>query len=396
MSVLADYVVPSGIQTGPFGSQLHASDYSLEGVGVVMPQDLSRGEINQSSMARIPSSVAQDLGRHRLLPGDIVYARRGDVTRRALIRETDGELICGTGCLRVRLDQAVVDPRYVAHALGTPGAREWLVRHAVGATMANLNTSILGTLPLALPPRSTQVAIGEVLGALDDKIAANRRVVSAVRDLIDALYASSAKAGTRTFDDVAEVGGGATPSTKNEALWGGPLRWATPSDVTATDGDWLTATARCISEAGFASISSPMYPRGSIFMTSRATVGECVLASAQTSANQGFIVINSKDPRLQLWLFAQMRARRSEFTSWANGATFLELSKKVFRELPVVLPGAQALEEFDETAGPLLRRSEAAQLESEQLAATRDELLPLLMSGAITVKDSEKRVEEEV
>ncbi|MCB1299680.1 MAG: restriction endonuclease subunit S, partial [Microthrixaceae bacterium] len=75
-------------------------------------------------------------------------------------------------------DQRVHDSTFLSYLLGTEEARAWIVRHAVGATMLNLNTSILGRLPLRIPGVSTQRAIAEVLGALDDKIAANERVVS--------------------------------------------------------------------------------------------------------------------------------------------------------------------------------------------------------------------------
>ncbi len=69
------------IQTGPFGSQLHARDYCDDGVPVVMPQDLSGQRIQTSKIARISESDAQRLQRHRMKQGDVVFSRRGDVGR---------------------------------------------------------------------------------------------------------------------------------------------------------------------------------------------------------------------------------------------------------------------------------------------------------------------------
>ena len=74
-----------GIQTGPFGSQLHEADYSDEGVPVVMPKDLIGFRIRTDSIAHIPEETAEKLSRHRMKPGDIVYGRRGDIGRRAFI-----------------------------------------------------------------------------------------------------------------------------------------------------------------------------------------------------------------------------------------------------------------------------------------------------------------------
>ena len=75
----------NGIQTGPFGSQLHEADYSPEGVPVVMPKDLIGYRIREDSIARIPEATADGLKRHRMSPGDIVYGRRGDIGRRAFV-----------------------------------------------------------------------------------------------------------------------------------------------------------------------------------------------------------------------------------------------------------------------------------------------------------------------
>jgi type I restriction enzyme S subunit len=75
----------NGIQTGPFGSQLHQSDYTEEGVPVVMPKDIINFRISVDDIARIPESLADSLGRHRMREGDVVYGRRGDIGRRGFI-----------------------------------------------------------------------------------------------------------------------------------------------------------------------------------------------------------------------------------------------------------------------------------------------------------------------
>jgi type I restriction enzyme S subunit len=93
------------IQTGPFGSQLHESDYSTEGIPVVMPKDIIEGQIVTDSIARVSPSHVERLSRHKLRSGDIVYGRRGDIGRQALIRREQEGWLCGTGCLRLRARQ---------------------------------------------------------------------------------------------------------------------------------------------------------------------------------------------------------------------------------------------------------------------------------------------------
>lgn len=178
------------IQTGPFGSQLHASDYVPAGVPSIMPTNIGDNRIVEDGIVRISEEDAKRLFQHRVKPGDIIYSRRGDVEKRALIRERESGWLCGTGCLKVRLGDGVVDPKYASFFLGHPSIREWVVRHAIGATMPNLNTSIMGQVPFLLPPLPEQRAIAHILGTLDDKIELNRRTSETLESMARALFKS--------------------------------------------------------------------------------------------------------------------------------------------------------------------------------------------------------------
>lgn len=151
------------VQTGPFGSQLHASDYVPEGIPVVMPKDIAGRRVSTDSIARIREADAERLSKHRLQPGDLVYSRRGDVERHALIENRETGWLCGTGCLLVRLGPAWPSPAFASLALDRPEARAWISQHAVGATMPNLNTSILSAVPLVVPS-------DELLAAFDREV----------------------------------------------------------------------------------------------------------------------------------------------------------------------------------------------------------------------------------
>jgi len=178
------------VQTGPFGSQLHASDYVSEGIPSVMPQNIGDNRIVYTGIARVSTEDAKRLSKYRIQEGDIVYSRRGDVERRALVRSAEDGWLCGTGCLRIRFGQGVVYPKYAAHYLGHAAVRQWIVRHAHGATMPNLNTTILSQLPFVVPPWKDQVSIGDALDAYDQKIATNRHVSQTLEALAQAIFKS--------------------------------------------------------------------------------------------------------------------------------------------------------------------------------------------------------------
>jgi type I restriction enzyme S subunit len=174
-STLGEEVTRCGgrIQTGPFGSQLHASDYVVDGVPVVMPKDLSQRRVSTLSIARVGLSDAQRLSRHRLEEGDIVYSRRGDVERHGLVRSRETGWLCGTGCLLVRLGPRWPSPLFASVALDRLETRAWIVQHAIGATMPNLNTGILARVPIVVPPDGVMRAFNRVAQPFADRVIAN-------------------------------------------------------------------------------------------------------------------------------------------------------------------------------------------------------------------------------
>ncbi|MCC4247302.1 restriction endonuclease subunit S [Stappia indica] len=172
----------SGLQTGPFGSQLKASEYvDADGADVffvVMPKDIVDNQIDFSTCAKIERSKADTLKRHWLEAGDVLFARRGDLSKVAVYEAAGIKAICGTGCLRLRPNQSIAVHRFLRAVITSHGAIEWLKAHAVGATMPNLNTEIIGKLPLRLPPLPEQERIAEVLTSVDDSIRATEAVIA--------------------------------------------------------------------------------------------------------------------------------------------------------------------------------------------------------------------------
>ena len=147
---------PDGIQTGPFGSQLHQADYVPDGIPVVMPKDIKNGVIDERQVARVTEEKAETLARHRMQPRDIVYGRRGEIGRRAIITDRQSGWLCGTGCLRLRADSAQVLPHFLFDTLGHPQVHGTIAARAQGATLANLSTKILSMIPVLLPPLELQ------------------------------------------------------------------------------------------------------------------------------------------------------------------------------------------------------------------------------------------------
>lgn len=177
------------VKTGPFGSQLHEFDYSETGIPVVMPQDILDGRIDETHIARVSEAHVERLHKHKLSKGDIIYGRRGDIGRQALIRNENIGWLCGTGCLRITLGKSSVIPGFLHRYLQMPEIIDWVEGQAIGATMPNLNTNILRRVPITYPKnKETQRKIAAILSAYDELIENNKQLIAQLERLAEEIY----------------------------------------------------------------------------------------------------------------------------------------------------------------------------------------------------------------
>jgi len=332
----------------------------------------------------------------RLRRDDVLLSTSASLGEVAVVDDEVAGAIPYTGIVAFRPADHRVNARFIPWLLRAPSFKAQIEMMGVGSVMKHFGPMHLRQMTVDFPDLRQQSAIAEVLGALDDKIAANRSLSSTERELADSLFSVHRQGSCLsevTYRDVAEVGGGGTPSTKEPAYWDGDIPWATPTDVTALDAPYLADTGRHISAIGLAACASPLYKPGAILMTSRATIGAFALAGVPVAVNQGFIVVTPKDPRFDMWLFHEMQNRVDDYLSLANGATFLELSRGRFRDTPVWWASEEAMAGFGEEVRPLHAHAQRLASENAHLAHLRDTLLPLLMSGQLCVRDAERAVE---
>ena len=411
------------IQTGPFGSQLHASDYVPVGVPSIMPTNIGENRIVEDGIVRITEKDANRLGQHRLQKGDIVYSRRGDVEKRALIREREVGWLCGTGCLKVRLGSGVVDPLFASMFLGHPAIREWIVRHAVGATMPNLNTSIMSAVPFALPPLAEQKAIAAVLGALDDKIELNRRMNSTLEAMARALFQSWFV----DFDSVrAKLDGRQPPGLDPATAALFPESFDHADDMLRPTGWQLKSVydcARYINGVAFRDVQfssdgaglpvvkiaelknglsaqtkftthelAPKYKirDGEILFSwsgsPDTSIDTFIWAGGDGWLNQHIFKVEFHRPEEKLFVYYLLKHLKPTFIEIARDKQTTGLghvTAQDMKRLHVAFPTKPILQAFQRAVQPVFDMSFTTLTESRTLAALRDALLPKLLSGEL-------------
>ena len=390
---LRNIAADRGLVGGPFGSSLVSADYTDEGIPVIRGANMSAGRFIGGEFVFVSQEkFARDLSRNSATSRDVIYTQRGTLGQVALVPSAGAEIfVVSQSQMRLRVDPRRAVPEFVYYASTTSDFLKQVDDRAISTGVPHTNLGILAELKIPLPPLTEQQAIAEVLGALDDKIAANTALAATATKLASAEFGAATRAAAwgPTFDEIANISGGGTPSTKAPAFWDGDVSWATPTDMTALAGPYLESTARTITSAGLDACSSKLFEPGAIMMTSRATIGALAVNNMPTAVNQGFIVVEPHNSQMRWWLFHEMESRIDEFISWANGATFLELSRGTFRRLKVRVPTDDALQAFVASVTPLHDAASAALAENRTLSATRDALLPHLMSGKLRVRDIE-------
>jgi type I restriction enzyme S subunit len=131
--------------------------------------------------------VAERLAKHKVRSGDLLFARRGEIGRHALVKDSEHGWLCGTGCFLVRLNQEVADPSLVSYFLSTDDSLEWLNRHASGVVMPNLRNQVLQKAPVQVPCLAEQKEISRILSTVERAIEAQERIIQTTTELKQAL-----------------------------------------------------------------------------------------------------------------------------------------------------------------------------------------------------------------
>jgi len=371
------------IQTGPFGSQLHQKDYVDEGVPVVMPKDIIDGRISHAQSAKVREADAQRLLRHRLQPGEIVYGRRGDIGRQALITETESGWLCGTGCLRISLGNSIVDPSFLHYYLRQPSVITWISNQAIGATMPNLNTTILRSVPISYPRLCEQRQIASTLESFDLLITNNGRRAEVVDQMAQLIY-------SEWFVHFRFPGGDGAQSEMGHA----PVDWAPRplSDIM----DFANGAAIKPGGAGpylaygsngvIGHSESSNFQNAVIIGRVGAYCGSVVHCPDRFWASDNSIVASPKDKSVSstfLFLLLQdMKLRR-----YAGGSAQPLLTQAALKPLETRVAPADVLRKFDLVAIPLMEAKTILEQKNESLRAMRDLLIVRLMSGELEVSD---------
>lgn len=301
----------------------------------------------------------------------------------------DGVEAClGRRMALLRPDRSVVDPRFLVYFYLSPQFQGTIATHTIqGATVPRIGLSMMPSWPVSIPELGEQRAIAEVLGALDDKTAANDRLVERADSLAGAITRRALSGDSVRLGDVASITMGSSPpgASYNEAGNGIPF-YQGVRDFGArvpTRRVWTTAPVR---------LAEP----GDTLLSVRAPVGRTNLAAEPLCLGRGLAALRSTLGH-PMTLFHQVRSARSAWDPYeAEGTVFGAINRSQLESVRVPVVDPEKAPQVEERLVGLEELIGAVLAESTRLTETRDELLPLLTSGRLHVKDAERAVEEVV
>ncbi len=377
---------------GYYGIAAPAVDYDISKYTYLRITDINDdGTINKKGLKSVDDKNASN---YILYPNDIVFARTGaSVGRSYFYDKKDGVLVYAGFLIKFSIDPKKVNPKILKYYTHSQPYYDWIQTVDNGATRGNINAQVYASMPLLLPKRKEQDKIVSILSSLDDKIdllyRENKTLEAMAEILFRKWFIEEAKEDWKegTLDDILSVKGGTTPSTKESKYWNGNISWTSPKDITTLNGIYLFDTERKITKEGLKQISSGLLPAGTLLMSSRAPVGVLAYAEIPLAINQGYIAIIDDKGYAKEFIYLWLKANMDMVHSYANGSTFMEISKSAFKSLGLQIPPKYIVAEFCKGIKPIFEKIKLNELQIRTINRTRDNILPKLMSNEIKIDE---------
>lgn len=368
------------IQPGPFGSQLHNSDYSKEGTPIIMPKDIVGGAIVHSGLLKVSEEHVKRLSRHQVYEGNLIVARKGDVRKCAYITANENGWMTGSDCLKVVLDESKCYPKFIYYQLRSEHIGRWLEKVSIGATMPSLNTGLLSGIEMALPPIEIQKQIAGNLSVYDDLIENNRKQIKLLEEAAQRLY-------KEWFVDLR------FPGHENTKIVDGvPEGWSRGLLKEFISVNYGKDHKKAPDDGNI-----PVYGSGGLMRKCNKSLfsGEAVLIPRKGSLNnimyvdETFWTVDTmfyatmKQPHTAVFVYFFVKA--FDMYSMNIGAAVPSMTAKILEAMDVVIPDKETMEKFDKYAKVYFNKIKTLQGQNEQLKTARDLLLPKLMSGEVEV-----------
>jgi len=404
--------VPYAFVGGPFGSNLTTRDYIEEGIPVIRGNNLpAEAWFHDDDFMFVSEKKADDLRSNTAFPGDVVFTQRGTLGQVGVIPQDSRfqRYIISQSQMKLTVDPGIADPRFVYYFFRNPATVQKVINHALTSGVPHINLGILREFKITLPEVASQERIADILSAYDSLIESNRRRMVLLEEMARQLY--------REWFVRLRFPGHEHTRITNCVPEGWERRVFADACASLEDGDWIetkdqggddfrllqisnigvnefveTGNFRYVTEQTFKHLSCRELLPGNILIARMPKpIGRAWLVTEMpwrmiTAVDAAIAVANDElADAYFLTHYLNSPASLEHCERRAVGATRPRVARRELAELPLLLPPRRLQAHFREFAAPINRQRALLYRQNEKLSATRDLLLPRLMSGEIAV-----------
>ena len=337
-------------------------------------------------------------------PNSVIIAMygQGDTAGRIAINKIP--LATNQACCNLTIDKSKADYEFIYYQLCT--LYDKLVSLKAGAAQPNLNARIIKNLEIIMPSLPIQHRIATILSRYDSLIENYQKQIKLLEEAAQRLYKEwfvdlrfPGHENTNIIDGVPEgwekktiadvctnISSGSTPSRSNKAYWeNGTIKWVKTKEL--QDG-WILDTEEYISQEGYNSSSTKMFPANTILMAIYAspTLGRLGILSTDCCCNQAALGLIADENIISWqWLFWKLYELRDEFNAIARGAGQQNISGIVVKNKEIIIPDKGVIDGFTSVVSKMFEQQKSLSSQLRLLTEARDRLLPKLMSGEIEI-----------
>ena len=379
------------IKTGPFGTQLKASEYVDKGTPVLNVKNLGYGQTINDKLDHVNENTTNRLFMHLLKSGDIVFGRKGAVDRHAYITDDEDGWMQGSDCIRLRILSESFNPRFLSYYFMTKKHRQFMeMMCSHGTTMSSLNQKILEQITIPYLDRKVQNTIVSILQGLDDRIANNKKINQNLQEQAFALFDRLV---SQSYGEMIELNQIADLNPKRQLPKGSVARCIDMSQLSTTGAfptGWemkeYNGGMRFTNGDTIMARITPCLENGKTAYIDFLDDSEVAFGSTE------YIVISTKGnyPAEFFYCLARYPAIVDYAVINMNGSSGRQrVSAEIIGKYELPVLNQADIDTFKATVPALFRIMRSNSIENQRLNELRDTLLPKLMSGELDVSDVE-------
>lgn len=368
-----------------------------EFVNYLDTSNITRNRINEvqhiiTSIDKLPSRA-----RRKVCLNSIVYSTvRPNQLHYGIIKKQPDNFLVSTGFTVIDVDSDKANPDFIYYVLTRTDITERLQAIAEQSVSAypSIKPSDIENLIFELPDKNTQEKIVSILGSIDRKIEANLVINDNLLDQVLTLYRNKFVDTVNNereicrADEYFDISIGKTPPRK-EAQWFSTnpqdVTWVSISDM-GTCGLYISSSSEQLTKQAVERHNVKVVPDNTVLLSFKLTVGRIAITNGEMTTNEAIAHFKTNKKEINEYLYCYLKCFNYQ-TMGSTSSIATAVNSKIIKGMPFVVPTNDELKEFHGFAAPMFAKIKANQIETDNLTALRDTLLPKLMSGELDVSD---------